>query len=513
MAKYQDTVETLITARNEALGELQRAEQQMKAQAAQERARYTEQQALAREQAQVEQQINDQRLRQAGQHLEADLAQIRQSYGERIQAADMANRKEYADRLTTLQQLEEAEARAAEKKRQEAAKGDGIGQLINAGLIVKAGMALGKVAEQLVKIRDEAQDARQAVAGLGEALGSALSPGFFRAGKSIGELIFGDEADARRITEQARAMEQQQQRMLDLIRESQEAGRESRQNARGIAEQRALLAAPEGRRERLKLEQDEAHAMSQIRDRLMAQQERDRKLNLQAESEATRVIRAELADRLRLRIETMAAFDREQQKSKASGALDDFFGGVESDVARDAARAKAAADADEELDRLRLQNAGNQLDIELHNIRTAAQARMDAARAASDEDLMGRLAVLQAEKEATARAQNERRRQIEDYREQQQELAEQEKELAERIARARRGAGDAPMTNADQNRFAAGLRQVQQQEDRAARSGQDKQLKAMEQQLKELQAARKGIDDLVKAIQAAPIVIAGGGQL
>jgi DNA repair exonuclease SbcCD ATPase subunit len=501
MAKYQDEVSILISARNEATAQLKAAEAEQLALARTQEQQAAAKAAQARELAQVETEIRDRVLRHTGQVLQADLEQNTAAYNARIRAAVNANQLELANRLATLREIREAEIRASDIQQKQNQQPDAKGlanMLGRATAIAAAGRALRGLTEALI-------DARDADLSFGQSLelitnrtfkSIPLLGQFVQAGENIRELFTGERAELAKLNAEMAERNAQMDRNNQLIEQSRQAQQSALEAQRDLAQQRDLLAARPEDRSRLQLVQQEADEIRQIEQRLAEQRLRDRKLGVQGESDAAQAIADELVAAREVAQARLAEFDREQAKMAEQAQQ---------------ARVQASADADAEILALRLSLHGDTLNAELTAIRQEFGNRIQAAREANQEELADRLAMLQSLREAEAQANEARRQDLEQIDQQRDVIDDEIKALSEDLARARSRNTPSTLPVADQNRFLTGVREKTQEQDRANQSAEQQQIKAMDDQLKELKDMKEALAELVQTIQKSPVIIAGGG--
>jgi DNA repair exonuclease SbcCD ATPase subunit len=504
MAKYQDEVSILISARNEATAQLKAAEAEQLALARTQDQQAQAKAAQARELAQVEAEIRDRALRHTGQTLQADLEQNTAHYNARIRAAVNANQLELANRLATLREIREAEIRAADiQARQQAVKGPGgiegaLGTTVQLAKIAAAARAISGLTEALIESRDA-----------GRSAGDTLATVFGRAAdrlpivrdivavaQDISELFTGAEAALRQQIYTLEREAEIAERQLLLVQRQREGQREALEAQRQLAKERAVLEAQPQDRELLSLFQAEEARLEEVRKRLADQQKLDADLKRTRASQATIELQKEYDEAKALSLAKFAEFDRQR---------------IEMDKKVQQARLEAVADVDSQITAQRLRARGQNLAAELQDIRHAFDARITAAREANNAELADRLRVLRDIQVAEAETAAARRDELEQIANQRDGLDDEIKALSEDLARARSRNTPSTLPVADQNRFLTGEREKTQEQDRANQSEAQQQIKAMEDQLKELKEMKEALAELVQTIQKSPVIIAGGG--
>lgn len=527
MAKYRDTVETLISARNEVAGELQRAERQMKEQAARERQRSQEQERFAKERAQVEREIRVESLRQVGEHAQAETVQIRQAFADRIRAAREAGQMELATRLRVLAQLRQAEAQAAADRtrirEQEAVRQrqllTGVRTLAGRAAGIGSVMFVASEIEQMAGAMAEAADKGDSlttaflrnlpVAGRMVQTGESLSVTIAKLSEAHPRLINGVLAISPLLGGAALAM-----RRYNL--ETLQAKRRTEEFTRAIEAQRDFLPSLQEDRRAVELGEIEDEFERAREAQRQAHDRRLREINSQereigqaaadiARDFANRRHAQELADIDR---RAQAEADQSQEAAEQRAQAAQLAELREREVREQAAEQhiRATQRAEDEITQLHLRQTGQRLEAELHAIRTAAAARIAAAEEAGNPELAQHERTLRDMREREAREHDRRRRQAEELGQQRDSMMEREKALSEQIARARSRNAAAPAPQADQDRFLTGVREMTQQQDRAVQAVAEKQLRALEKQLAETQRRGQEIGDKLTRILESPIM-------
>ncbi len=492
--KYQDEVELLITARNEARAELERADKEAQQQAREQARRADTEERQARQRAEVLAEIEQTALRRRGRVLQADLIQVRRHFAQRIAAAKEANDQELADRLVTLQKLREAEARSAEQRRR-AASQQGRVAAARDNLLV----GLGRVAA----VAGAADAARGLIEGVtavfrgefekaGEAFRSTPVFGaIVGLGQSLRELFLGEQREIDRLRKQTAELQAAQQRREGEL----SANRQLEEVIEQLQRQKVLGGdITELERERIQIAARRQQTEEQITKLL---RERRNVGRAEAEREAR-----DLADQI-----------AQAELAKAR----------EADAERERERLSQIRAVEDEAEILKLRRVGRVLDAELLAIQREFEARVEAANKAGDADLAKRLAVLRAEREAVARANEAQRRE----QERQQQAAERRQlrlqalddqrraadrdiaDLTEQLRQARETARrqTATLPQADPGaRFLTGVRERTQASDRAAANEANRQIAALEKQLDEMRQIKADIASLVDAVRNAPRV-------
>ncbi|MEX2673392.1 MAG: hypothetical protein WD294_14930 [Phycisphaeraceae bacterium] len=496
MAKYTDQVETHITARNEAMGELRKAEAQMKDQAKREKQRQAEQEKMVRERVEVERQLRDSSLRAQGQHLEADLQQVRGQFSQRIAAARGANQNELAQRLEMLRNMREQEIRHASRTARDTANARRRGMLAQAGggrgaieMLAGGGMVAGVtvLAQRMTTVVERAGE-----------LTDEFKQGEVSAGAMAGELataipFIGDIAKLSRTVRDEWSGAAQEVREL----ERNAADAEKRVEARGkllesISKDRFALELAQANdfdRERLQLEERLQDRLTAIRTAARASGDR----------KAASLARQAAEDAHRQRMGDIDRQEREAAEAKRQAA-----------VQADRQRWEAVQGAEAEIEQLRLQQTGQAFEAELFAIRRAAQERIDAAREAGNEELAIRAQTLGRMREAEAVAHQDRKRQLEELRQQAEIQQTRARAFADQIGRAGSRGGQASLPGMDSNRFLTGARQETERADRAVQQREQKQIEIAEKQLRKLNEAVVGINATAEELRNAPIVRAEG---
>ena len=460
MAKYTDEVLTVIKAQDESAVELRKAEQARREVADREKVNSREQAKQAKEVADVRAQITDASLRGQGKVLEADTAQIRRQYAERIRAARESGNAELADRLRTLAAIRQAEARSAEQSRADARKG-GTGAS-GPGVDQQFFSTIGRIAAGAVLADTALQGLRAVSAGLegdteklAEELGR-LPIGLgkvFQLGQELRNLATGeredieaynrliaadiinqrlrlDLAEQRRVTEQRIAQTQQslndQLRVLNtpesdresvqrkiaaqeavnaLVREEADLKARARDQAFG-SDRREADDAAKKRLADLRGELDDAeNRVKGSASELVRQQNQERLDALNKEKAALEGGIKSRADSLALTQEEIAAIPeriRLQEQVNAKIA-------AEAEEKKKAAAVKAVAGVDADLEQLALRRAGKTLEADLAANKTATEDRIARAKEAGNAELAERERVLGASREYDIKRQSAER--------------------------------------------------------------------------------------------------------
>lgn len=491
MAKFRDTVETLITARNEAQRELEQADRQMREQASRERQRHQDEMRAAKE-----------RERSAIQHLQ-QLSKIAVVAGAartaisglniaaQVAAGDMEAAAEAAERLPfglggavrearelwqtvsgtreemeRMERLAEAQERSAELRRQneQAARQAALDHAAELLAIQREralleadpaereqmqfefGLAVNVegLERQLEEARNQLADARREFTADEEVAAARdqieqLTREMLRHTAAIEDLGREETAIAER------AIGRRQELVEQLQRERREHQRVIDENERGV--------------ERL------AQNIEQIQQRL----EETRARNAAAE-----------ADR-----------QREQEQERAR---------LEQE------RERAASEVEEEIAQKRLRLIGETHQAEVRAIEAEKDQRVQAAIEAGNVELAEFERVRGQMRRMEAEAQEQRRRDIQELTEKREEAMERERQKQEQIAAARRRADRPDAPQVDQERFLTGVRETTQQQDRAMLAEIQKQNRQMDRQLREARESRRVLEEQVRILRSSPIL-------
>lgn len=529
MAKYQDTVETLITARNTAVEELRKAEAVMREQARAERQRQIEQAAFAKQLADTNAEITEQQLRSQGKNLEADIQQIRRYYNARIDAAQKANQQELADRLLVLGRLKEAQARTASEQAGDGGEGDPVLRRFQ-GL---AGITMaGRTLEGLTRGAIEARDEIARLGATGEEAMTIIAKrtmeaipivgNFFKAGQNLRELFTGEVAAIERITAATKDMNKALEQVIANRFKERDVSRFVSDREQELQNKIALARANPEDREALLLRQSQYKTAEEFKREI-------ENIRTKADADLGELAKTDEYKKL-IKLEDELK-EREKQKAFAPGffkegsAAAKGLNRLRSDVTNqkfivDGMRKSIDLDLEKaaSLEKLRPLYSEN---AKLEREALAARQKEQAQRKQEEEEKLGQARAAKALEDFYApiegdyaarqrKAEEDRKAEIESIRERARGIDEESRSTRDRISLLRRGVDAPGAMVADQSRFAAGLRQVVQAQDRAAFDQANKQIAALEKQLAESQAMRKTLDDMLRKLQQAPIVITGG---
>lgn len=512
--KYQDTVETVISATNQASAELRKAEDEAKQLAQRERARQREAQQLAKERESVERDLLTRRLRQSGDGIKADMQQERVAFARKIRLARAHNDQELADRLRMLQRMRRQEVIAEQRRAREVARvrqrerqrdrnrgkaGElagffgvqGGSGLIGVGVLAGIGRAARSVADSLKEASEQGMSFEQTMGHVADRMVSAtpIIGDFYEASKSFKEWRSGlAEVNA----ELAKA-EEHYKRVKAYADAVDSSGQSSRIRTRDLEAENAAMQAPESERDALRLAREREKAIEDINRKITEQREKDKEFGDRSSWAYRQLIeeRSAIYDKFVLK---QRALDRKRRDEEAQAEKQ---------------RIETRIEAQTEFENLKLRLAGKTLELELQQIKQNFEERVKQAKAAQDEETYYALYMMRAYQEDEARARDARRQRMEELNEQASDVRREISEVTERMQRMSRS--DSPgLITANQNRFAAGARQAQERDDRLARSHQEKQLNVMQQTLDSLKQQERDLSELLKKIKESPAILVGG---
>jgi len=546
--KYQDTVEILIEARNNARAELEREEARQKHLADAERQRAQASEQRARELADVERQISHQRLKSQGRTLDANLADIRNHYSDRIAAAKRANDAELADRLKTLRELREAEARSAAQARAQQAKNQRIQNASS-----RFTSAIGTVAafEAAARVGDAAiQGVTAAIKGDLEAVADSIRSApvfgtFFGLGQSIREAFTGEQAEIDALRERDRIAQEK----IAQLNARNNAYISARADGDRLRQELALLTAATAQdRERLQITQqrlevekradelvrqagnrsspviDELRVLALERERIALDELAKRQQDLERErltkfrdvdaqieqielTRMGRVAEAERASIIQVYTEKVEAAKRAGDEEYAQRLI--VLGNLklaEAEERREEQLAQARINLERQILQVRLQNSGEHYLAEKHRIADLASDRIAQAKKlgqediAKQEEILANLKIQQVvEKENAEIRKQGLRESAGSIRDQIGELQDSLRNNQQQFDRQ-----SAPIQNAETNRFLTGVREQTLSEDRARQKEIADQGKAIEMKIGE---AKTSLDQILEALRSGPRVV------
>jgi len=485
MAKFADSVHVEIEARNERmLAQLRVTEQEVRAAALREQREQSRQQAVARQLAGVEAEINDLRLRQNGQFLEADLAQARHHYDEQIAAAREHGDKLLANRLETLKKLQEARIESEADAGPVTRGMSGIG-ITGRGAVRLA--AIYAVTRALRGLTDGLIEARNAEMTWTETTGQLLqnflnAMGLRDATKlalNIRELITQEQFLAMKAEARAQYLNVANDHVRTSIGLQRQLRADIEMTATRDAERRDFLS--------VKLQNE------------LAILEAERKLS-EATRESPGTKRADEAARELDLVKQLATARTAQFEDESRDArLADFR-----------ARIDAVRSANDEIFEIEATREGRLLDIALQRIDREFEARLKAAREANNTELAERLEMLRKLRQQQETDEDNARHRREVIEREREALSSHVDELNEKMRRVREAMQRerAPLPSLDQNRFLTGQRQLTEQIDRAGANRAAEQVNLLKQAIESAKRQEKLLLDMLNALKnGTPIII------
>lgn len=472
MAKYRDSIETLITARNEVAGELQRAERQMRQQAGRERQREREQARAAkqREQAARQQLLSLGKVAAAVGGAQVAISSMNVATqiasGNMDAAADAAERmplgigeavrsgRELWETLSGARAETEAMEKATEaRKRAESNFVDVVKQRQEAEVAH---------AEKILALRQQTALLRERDADDREALQFQIQAG--RDVRSVSRQIVAEQEKARDLEDELNSKIKQREGSLRALASE----------ARDLEQQ--------GRQVPLSIRLDRGTAQQEIRnfeDQIAEAQARVERLEQQRE-----LMRRE-------RDAKEAAREREQTAEQIAAERE-----------REQEARKAAHETAQERRRL----AGRHHAFEVNAIRERFRVQIREAREANNDELADQLRTRQQLETQAATEQERRRRREAELADERETIARQRQEITERIARQTARADAPALPTLNQDRFLTGVRQQTEQQDRAIEAKLQKQIDADKAKLDRLDAIQRTNAEIANELRTGPIL-------
>lgn len=452
MGKYQDEVNLLISARNDARAEMQKAEADIKAATQREQQRQRAQAQSAEQIRQVNRRIRDAELQAQGRGHERELLRLRDHYADRIRAARQAGDAELAQRLRQLQRLEQAEMQSAQRRAlsaQGAARVGGAGNARGAvasqstsggGFLSVGESTLLKGLGAVAAVAGAADVAR----GLVDAVGHAMAGEFdqaaadFRAMPVFGAIVGLGQSLREMVTGERKEIEEMQ-------RKSAEMDARNRQYMQNRAARDAFREFGLGLQSEVAMADMDQFDQARLQAAL-ARRDAEKQID---------EFRDKAGDQMRHEEWLMA---RRLAAQKERNTLDEI------DRAEQAQREKEEADAAKEVARIRMEAAREERDIRVQGI------------------------------------QNEIR-----------QSRQNEQAIADRLGRFRDAErrSSAPENTASQDRYLTGVRDISTSNDRARVTEAQKQTKAIEAQLQEAKAATSALQDILDQLRSMPLLEGG----
>gem|GEM_PF-5753495 len=325
-----------------------------------------------------------------------------------------------------------------------------------------------------------------------------------RFGENIRELITGERAKEQAAIEKSiefeREMTRTIEKQLDVIFARKKLLEDTQKDRAKIALETAMFNAPDDATRAIiaanAASNDRVKAAS---DALTEQQTRDR-IGKTGESEATRELRKRLSEVIDIEWAKVGKALDAKRDAQVDKSLASFFDQVKTESDADVAAAEQhrqlMAGVDADIEQIRLRSAGRILDADLAAIRTASEERIRAAQKDGDYVLAERLKVLQSVEEADARAEDRKRRDVEDKK--------QLDKLRDRLK-----PGELPTLN--QDRFLTGVRDQTLSEDRKRSDAAVKQLETSQQIKRATEEAKELLQTIADAIKSGPRILGSLG--